>query len=297
MKIAIFGSAGFVGKNLLDAFTKKNIDLVSVDIVELNLPGVTHYAIDIQNKQDISKITAGCDLIINLAAHPLSKSFAEIKANLEVNVLGLVNILEAARNSNVKKIIFTSASSLIGSAVEGRVKESDCPNPKTPYGIAKLASEHLLRIYQENYGIDFTIFRFFNIYGPYQKGPALIPNVYSSIKSNQLIEVYGNGSQIRDYVFVPDIVEFFIQSMRSNAGRNKVINMGRGIGNSVIDVIEIASKILEIKPSIKFNEARKGEISNFVADTTLLKSEFGRVPQTTLRDGMIQTFAWLSKNS
>lgn len=296
MKITIFGSSGFVGKNLLQILSKKNFELISADLAPIKLDGINHHIIDIKQKNDVFNVVSDSDVLIHLAAHPLVKSFSEIQLNMEINLMGIINILEAAKTYNIKKIIFSSASSLIGEPTENPVPENHFPLPKTPYGVAKLASEHLIRIYKENYGIDYTIFRFFNIYGPYQTPPALIPNIFSKISSNEPIDVFGDGSQVRDYVYVPDIVEFIIDSIDNNQSNNKLFNMGSGKGHTVMDVINITSKILNKQPKIRYNDFRPGEISNFVADPTLLKAIFGKIPQTSLEDGIQKTFEWYSNN-
>jgi len=294
MKVIIFGSSGFVGRNLIENFPQK-LEIVSADIMKQSFEGINHKVVDITNLHNVENAISGCDVVINLAAHHLTKSFSEIHRTIEINLIGLVNILEAARKQDTKKVIFTSASSLLGNTVNDSVKETDFPKPTTPYGALKLTGEHLLNIYHTTYGLDFTVFRFFNIYGPYQKA-GIIPAVYERLTNNKPIQVFGNGKQIRDYVFVPDVTEFFVDSILKNVANNEIVNMGSGSGSTIMDVIKTASTILNIEPIIEFQDPQPGEIANFVANTSHLQSVFGKIPNTPLHEGMKKTFESFSKN-
>lgn len=295
MKVIIFGSSGFVGRNLIENFPQE-LEIISADVVKPPFEGVNHKVVDITNLQNVEEAIAGCDIVINLAAHHLTKSFSEIHRTIEINLIGLVNILEAARKQDTKKVIFTSASSLLGNTINDYVKETDFPKPTTPYGAFKLTGEHLLNIYHDTYGLKFTVFRFFNIYGPYQKA-GIIPAVYERLTSNKPIQVFGDGNQIRDYVFVPDVADFFLDSILKNVANNEQVNMGTGIGSTIMDVIKTASTIMNIEPNIQFQDPRPGEIANFVADTSHLQSVFGKVPKTPLKEGLEKTFnSYSTKN-
>jgi UDP-glucose 4-epimerase len=184
---------------------------------------------------------------------------------------------------------------LIGEPKTPKVSEDHTATPKTAYGISKLASEHYLRLYNELNNLNYVIFRFFNIYGPYQKN-GLIPSLYSRISQNLPLTVFGKGDQIRDYVFIKDIIPFFEKAITENIADNKIFNMGTGNGTSILDVIDILSKTMNIKPEIEFKDPRPGEIGNFVADTKLLSSTFGNIPSTTAEEGIKQTAEWLKNN-
>ena len=146
------------------------------------------------------------------------------------------------------------------------------------------------------YGLNYVIFRFFNIYGPYQT-EGLIPILHKRLSSKQPIDIYGGGSQIRDYVFIKDVVPFFHRAINDESVKNMLLNIGTGKGTSVIEIVNTAAKILDVKPNMNFQPARKGEIDNYIADVNLLKSVFGKVPSTTVEDGLKDTFAWLKSSS
>ena len=293
MKILILGSEGFVGNNLVDGLDKKN-EIYSADFFEKS-SHKNYLQFDIRKFESVEKILQNVDVVIDLVAHSLVSSIEGPIKNAEVNIIGLLNILESCRKNDVKKIIFTSASSLIGEPETQMVSETHTPRPKTAYGITKLASEHYLRLYNELYGLKFVIFRFFNIYGPHQKN-GLIPSLYSQIINNQPLTVFGKGDQIRDYVFIKDIIPFFEKATSLEFNNNSTFNMGTGKGTSIKEVIDLIADVLKIHPIIEYKPPRLGEIGNFVADTNLLNSTFGSVPQTSIKDGIKNTISWLNNN-
>lgn len=282
-----------MGNNLVNGLAK-NHEVFCADQLDDSIHK-NYTKLDITNYQNVEKIVKNVDVVIHLAAHSLVSSLDGSITNARVNIIGLLNLLEVCRKNDIKKIIFTSASSLIGEPTTDKVKEDHPAKPKTAYGITKLTSEHYLRLYNELYNIDYVIFRFFNIYGPYQKN-GLIPSLYSRIINGQPLTVFGKGDQIRDYVFINDIIPFFDKAVSSNSTINDIFNMGTGQGTSITQIIDYLSEILQIKPSIDFQPQRPGEIGNFVADTTKLNDVFEEIPSTPVKKGLQETIQWLKKN-
>ncbi len=292
MKILILGSEGFVGHNLVKALSK-NHEIFCADLIS-NSDHKNYKQFDITDSSSVDQIVRDVDVVIDLAAHSLVSSLDGSVQNAKVNIIGLLNVLESCRKNDIKKIIFTSASSMIGAPNSEQVSEDHPAFPKTAYGITKLASEHYLRLYNELYGVNFVVFRFFNIYGPYQKN-GLIPTLYNRIKNGESLMVFGKGDQIRDYVFIEDIVHFFEEAVSSDIGNNQIFNMGTGKGSTISDIIEILSKTLQISPTIENKSERPGEIGNFVSDTTKLNSVFGKIPSTSVAIGIQKTAEWLKQ--
>ena len=293
MKVLILGSEGFVGNNLVDSLNSQEI--LTADLLE-NSNHKNYTQFDITVFDDVQKTVKDVDVVIDLAAHTLLSSLDGTIKNAQVNIMGLLNVLEACRKNDIKKIIFTSASSLIGIPKSAKVDENHPASPKTAYGLTKLTSEHYLRLYNELYGLNYVIFRFFNIYGPFQRN-GLIPTLYNKIINGESLTIFGQGDQIRDYVFIKDVIPFFEKAVSSNIGDNSIFNMGTGVGTSIKDVMVLIAKILDIKPKIDYKPERQGEIGNFVADTTLLKSIFGAIPTTSINEGLKNTIFWLKENS
>lgn len=290
LKVLILGSEGFVGKNLVGGLQDSH-QILTADVLE-NGSNKNYTRVDITDYESVQAAVRDVDVVINLVAHTLVSSLNEVIINAKINIIGLLNILEACRENKIEKIIFTSASSMIGEPNVFKVSESHQITPKTAYGITKMTSEHYLRLYNEMHGINYVIFRFFNIYGPYQKN-GLIPTLYKRISAGQPITIFGKGDQIRDYVYIEDVIPFFEKVISANTVNNQIFNIGTGVGTSIMDIVNYFSKILNIKVNIDYQPSRSGEIGNFVADTSLLFSTFGSVPKTSIEGGLQKTIAWL----
>lgn len=294
MKILILGSEGFVGNNLVCRLEKSH-EIFCADQLESSLHK-NYSSFDITNFDSVQKIVKNVDVVIHLAAHSLISSIDGSITNGRVNIIGLLNLLEVCKKHNIGKVIFTSASSLIGEPKSYKVSEDHPAIPKTAYGITKLTSEHYLRLYNELYDINYVIFRFFNIYGPYQKN-GLIPSLYGKLVKNEPLTVFGNGDQIRDYVFIKDVIPFFEKAASTTIANNSIFNMGTGKGTTIKQVIDILSKTMKVDAKIEQKSERPGEIGNYVANTDRLNSIFKHVPETSVEDGINQTVDWLKTNS
>lgn len=295
-RVVIFGAAGFVGRNLSE-YLGRTYQVVEADTTESKSPfGNEYVRVDVTDQEGVLKVVSGADCVVHLAAHALGPSMTDPVMNARVNIVGTLNILEAARKQNVRKVIFTSASSVVGETAVSPVSESAPVNPKTPYGVAKLACENYLRIYGELWDLDYVIFRFFNVYGPHQRG-GLIPSLYARISQGRPVEITGDGKQVRDFIFVKDSLKFFEKAIADDHISRILLNMGTGKGTTIIEVADIVFKALGRPRSIQYLPARKGEISNFVADTKKLREVFGFVPETPIEAGVAESIAWLKKNA
>ena len=293
MDILITGSEGFVGNNLVKGLSQKHTIYTSDQLDSSNHENYSQC--DITNYDSVEKVVKNVDAVIHLTAHSLVSSLDGSITNGRVNIIGLLNLLECCRKNSVSKVIFTSASSLIGEPQSSHVSENHPPKPKTAYGITKLTSEHYLRLYNELYNMDYTVFRFFNIYGPFQKN-GLIPSIFNKIKNNEPITIFGKGDQIRDYVYIEDVIPFFEQAVSTDISKNKILNMGTGNGTTILEIVQNIANILEIEPKIEYQPERLGEIGNFVSDTTLLNEIFGNTPSTDVLTGLRKTIDWLKNN-
>ena len=294
-KVVIFGAAGFVGRNLSE-YLSKTYKVVEADAAESSSPfGNEYIRVDITDHEGVLKVVSGADYVVHLAAHALGPSMTDPIMNAKVNIVGTLNILEAARKQNVSKVVFTSASSIVGDTTVSPVPENAPVNPKTPYGVAKFACENYLRIYGELWSLDYVIFRLFNIYGPHQRG-GLIPSIHGKISQGKPVEITGDGKQVRDFIYVKDSLEFIEKAIVEDRISRTILNMGTGKGTTIIDVVNIVFKTMGKAPSVQYLPARKGEISNFVADTTRLRELFGFVPETPIETGITETVDWLKQN-
>jgi|Deesub1362A_J573_1020465.scaffolds.fasta_scaffold00708_12 UDP-glucose 4-epimerase len=297
MRILITGAAGFVGRNIVQSLIERDIDFLATDIVNSPFGNYVNYQkLDITDRKAVFNMVRDVDYIFHLSAHPLPASIKDPVTNAKVNILGSLNIMDAAKEFGIKKIVFSSASSLIGDIERNPVDESHPCKPKTPYGVAKLSVEHYLRVYYELYGLNYIIFRFFNVYGPYQypSSGALIPVVMERIVKGQEVYIFGDGSTARDFIYVGDVVEFFLDCLQ-NSIKNELFNLGTGKLTTIKEVVELIGKVIGREPKIVYKPARPGEIMNFSADVTKLRECFGKTPETSLEVGLRKTYEWFKR--
>ena len=295
MKVAVFGASGFVGLNVLEALKRAGIETIASDIRQNDTIDTEFLKADLLDYQEVEAVVRDTDAVIHLAASPLPFSLENPKVNARINIEGSLNILDAARNCGIGKVIFSSASSIVGEVKYNPVDEVHPCLPKTPYGVAKYAMEHYLRVYQELYGLNYLVFRFFNVYGPWQfpESKAVIPMVYQRLKTDGTFNVFGDGNAMRDFIYVGDIADLFVRSVRSEV-RNEIVNMGTGRGTTVKEIVEIIGRILEIEPTLNYLPPRPGEIQNFTADTTKIQRLFDQKSFTSLDEGLLKTIQWLN---
>jgi len=298
MKVVVFGATGFVGRNMVEALSKTNIDFIASDVTETKFSkDVNYIKADLLKPNEVENVVKDLDVIIHLAASGLPFSLKNPKLNMDINIGGTLNILDAARKHGVKKVIFSSASSIVGNVTYNPVDEKHPCVPKTPYAVAKYAIENYLRVYQEIYGLNYLIFRFFNVYGPkqYIESGALIPNVLKKIINGEEVTLTGDGSSTRDFIYVGDVVDALIKAANEEKIKNEIVNLGTGVETSIKEIVTICGKVTGIEPKIKYVPSRPGEISNFRADMSKFKKIFGYVPKIGAEEGIIKTYEWFKK--
>ena len=302
MKIAVFGAAGFVGQHVVADLRENGIEVVASDIHGI-LGQEIEFADIATGRQKVRKIVEDCDAVVHLAAAPLGHSLDYPMSNAFTNIIGMLNLLEVMRDKSVNKIIFSSASSLYGdvpqnggnSYIVRSVPETTPCIPKTPYGVAKLACEHYLRVFHELYGVEYLVFRFFNVYGPGQRG-GLIPAAYRAFARGEQFTIQGDGKQVRDFVYVKDVARFIRKALERDGCWNEVYNLGSGVPYKIIDAVRDVAQVMQVTPQIKYDKAASGEIANYVASMRKLRAVFGETPKPLLESYLRETIEWLKQN-
>ncbi len=269
MRILVTGGCGFIGSHLVEELIRLGHEVVVLDRVKGNAKA--EYIIgDINNIDDVKKAVSGCDVVYHLAALIDLRSTGK-EEDYKVNYLGAKTVFDAARR---KKIIFTSTSAVYGDAPLPLTEESPV-NPISYYAENKLRAERLLQEISDNAFIT----RFFNVYGPGAK--SFLNAICERIKTGEVIDVYGDGSQTRDYVYITDIVSSLILGLK-NSG---IYNVGTGIETSVMDIIRIAEKISGKKPNIIYEPSNPREVKRSVTSIDKIK-KLGWEPKVSLEEGM-----------
>ncbi|NOX98120.1 MAG: NAD-dependent epimerase/dehydratase family protein, partial [Nitrospirae bacterium] len=268
-KILVTGGAGFIGSNLVDRLIKEGHEVVIVDDLSTGLernlnPEAKFYKMDIREEK-LAEVfaTEKPDFVSHHAAQmDVRRSVREPMFDAAVNILGSLNIIENCRKHKVKKIIYIST----GGAVYGEpdylpVDEKHPIEPECQYGISKHTVEHYLHLYKLTYGLNYTVLRYPNVYGPRQNphGEAGVNAIFiGKMLKNEVPTIFGDGKQLRDYVYVDDVVKANLLSLER--GEGQIYNIGSGIGTSVNKIYQTLQGILGFQEAPKYASSRTGEI-------------------------------------
>jgi len=308
MRILITGGAGFIGSHLCDKYTKEGHTVLCLDnFMSGNIINVRHLLDyrnfklikgDIRDFELLEKVMRDVDAIFHLAAQiHVDRSYIEPRLTYDVNVIGTQNVLEAAKMSDAKKIIHASTSEVYGSAQYAPIDENYPLNAPHPYGASKIAADRLCYAYARTYGMDISILRFFNIFGPRQRDigyGGVISMFTKRILINVSPIVYGDGRQTRDYTYIDDAVRAYDLALNHSEPLIEPLNFGTG---REISIIDLANKLIDLcgkKGSIKpvHVEPRIGEVEKLVASASKAKELLGWEPKCNLDEGLNEFVQW-----
>ncbi len=300
--ILITGGLGFIGSHISNELLKDNkviiIDNLSTgNINNLNDPEHENLKIieeDIRNV-NFDDLTSGIDYIFHLAAMasvPLSVD-KPVECS-EINVNATIKLLDSAVKNDVKKIILSSSSSVYGQNRNMPLKESEVPMPTSPYAASKASCELYLKSFYDSYGLNYTSLRYFNVFGPGQNKnsqyASVIPNFIGSILEGTQPEIYGDGEQTRDFVYVKDVVRANINACESDF--NGIVNVASGKRMSVNQLYEIIRKTLKSDIEAKYLPERKGDIKHSLADVSNLEMINVKIDSENFENQLIETIEW-----
>lgn len=311
MKMLITGGAGFIGSHLCDKYTKEGHTVLCLDnFMSGNLMNVRHL-LDYRNfkliKGDIrdfdllEKIMRDVDVVFHLAAQiHVDRSYIEPKLTYEINVMGTQNILEVARLYDAKRVIHASTSEVYGSAQYVPIDEKHPLNAAHPYGASKIAADRMCHAYIQTYGMNISIVRLFNVFGPRQRdiGYGGVISIFTRrVLSNMSPIIYGDGLQTRDYTYIEDAVNALDLVLNHNEPLTEPINFGSG---KEISILDLANKIINLcgkKENVKpvHVEPRIGEVKRLIADATRAKQLLGWEPKYSLEEGLKVFVQWYMK--
>ena len=290
MKILITGGAGFIGNHLVDALLRKKhkVIVISHDKKQNKQKGVKFYQANIcSSKIDLIFKKELPDIVYHLAAILPTKNTSLL---MKTNIMGSVNILEMAQKYKIKKIIFASSAAVYGNPQTSVIKENHPTDPLSIYGLSKLTVEKLFKIYCNLYKIPYIIIRYGNIYGPGQKtfrpGSVIVNFIYK-ILHNQIPEINGNGKQLRDYIYIDDLIDASLKIIKIK--KVGVYNVGSGVGISLNDIISKINKILNKNIKPKYNLSAKSGVAKSILDIKKIKKELRWKPKVQLETGLKNT--------
>ena len=305
MKVLVTGGAGFIGSHIVDRLRERGIDVGVLDNFSTgdaaNLKGhsrgIAIHKVDIRDGEAVAKVVRGYDAVVHQAALvSVARSVEDPALVNQVNVWGTLNLLIAAVDAKVKRFVYASSSSAYGDTKTLPKVESMAAVPSSPYGVSKLAAENYCSVFARVYGLKTVSLRYFNVYGPRQKGgfySGVIPTFIKRAMDDKAPVIYGDGLQTRDFTFVEDVVQANLLALESGSVKGgEVYNVAAG---STITVNELASTITTLvgKPNLvpEYVAPRKGDIRASYADISKARRELRYRPKYTLWAGLRETIS------
>ena len=304
MRVVVTGGAGFIGSHLARDRLELGDEVVVLDdlstgFIENIADEVHHVDGQLEDIEVVRNALDGADLVLHHAAsRAVLRSVHDPIATDRANTLGTLNILTAARDAEVTRVVLASSSSVYGGVAPVPTPEVAPLTPKSPYAVSKLAMEHYARVFYELYGLETVVLRYFNVFGPRQRPDsayaAVIPLFLDAITAGQPIEVHGDGEQARDFTYISDIVaanRIAAATSSTHAG-GKVYNVAGGRPVTINELISSLEAILDQTADRQHTEPRAGDIRLSFADTRMAARELGWRAQIPFEDGLARTVAW-----
>lgn len=297
MKVLVTGGSGFIGSHVVDKLRDKGIEVRIYDMV---LPtfrkDVEYYQASLLDLESLGMAMMGIDAVYHLAAIADVKDVFERPHYSEsINVRGTINVLEAARRSGVKRVIYASTIWVYSDAIPENVDENTpLPAPSHLYTATKLASEYYCQAYAKLYGMGITILRYGIPYGPRARGGAVVPIFVSKILKGEPLTIAGDGSQYRRFVYVEDLAEGNVLALKSIA-KNKIYNLDGNEKITIRQIVDTVQKITGIAAKTETIPARPGDFGGKVVSSELAKKELGWEPRTSFEPGLKKYIEWYKK--
>jgi nucleoside-diphosphate-sugar epimerase len=308
--VLVTGGGGFIGSHLVERLLSDGHDvrvldnfatgkrenlLERADQVEL-VEG------DMRSYERVHTAVRGCELVLHQAALPsVPRSVQDPLTSSEVNVTGTLNVLLAARDEGVRRVVFASSSSIYGANPELPKREDLLPLPMSPYAVAKLAGEGYCRSFHEVFRIETVSLRYFNVFGPRQdplsQYAAVIPNFITALLAGEQPVVYGDGEQSRDFTYVENVVEANLLAMTADGVAGKLFNVAAGQRTTLNQLLEYLGALIGRAPDATYDPARPGDVRHSQADIGRARRELGYSPSISPEEGLRRTLSWYERRA
>ncbi len=301
-RYTVTGGAGFIGSNLVAALVGAGHDVCVIDDLssgfEVNLapfPGVEFVKASILDENALRGAIEGSAAVFHLAASVGNKrSIDNPILDSQVNVIGTLNVLEAARGAEVPKVVYTSSAGIFGELKTLPIDESHPIDPDTPYGASKLAGEKLALAYAKLYDLECVALRYFNVYGPNQRFDEygnVIPVFTFPLLRGEPITIFGDGEQTRDFVEVGDVVQANLKAAAA-AGVSGAFNIASGTRITINRLAEMLTDLVPGECEVRHGPPRPGDVRHSLADISAAREAFGYEPQVEMEPGLARYVAW-----
>jgi UDP-glucose 4-epimerase len=308
MKCLVTGAAGFIGSHLCERLVADGHEVVGVDcfldyypraVKERNLASLRgggrfrFLELDLA-RADLAPLVASVDWIFHQAAQAGVRASwgRDFHIYTENNVFATQRLLEAARDAGVGKLVYASSSSVYGDTAERPMREESRPEPVSPYGVTKLAAEHLAWLYWRNYGLETVSLRYFTVYGPRQRPDMAFHRFLRAVRTGEPVSLYDDGTQTRDFTFVSDAVAANLAAAERGAG-GEVFNIGGGSEVSLHQALDVMSEISGRLVPVVREPRQKGDVRHTAADCRRARERLGFRPEVGLREGLAREWEWI----
>ena len=304
MKALVTGGAGFIGSNVVDRLLQRGHDVVVLDDLSggyrENLPARVGLVVaDVRDAEAVQAAAAGCSTVFHLAASVGNKrSIDDPRHDAEVNLVGMVSVLEAARANGIGKVVFSSSAGIFGELKTLPIDEDHPQDPDSPYGVSKLAAEKLALVYNKLHGMHNVCLRYFNVYGPHQRFDAygnVIPIFAERALAGRDLVVFGDGGQTRDFVHVADVAAANTAAAE-HPDASGVFNVGSA---TRVTIKWLAATVIEVAGTsvgIVSGPERPGDVRDSLASIGKAAAAFGYAPAVDLHHGLADYVDWLRKD-
>ncbi|SHG37275.1 SDR family oxidoreductase [Halobaculum gomorrense] len=317
MRILVTGGAGFIGGHLAESFLADGHEVTVLDNFEpFYAEGIKRHTLsvhrevaeeadaeyrfiegDVRDVETVQKIVADADVVVHQAAQAgVRESVKNPRKVTDINVDGTVNLLEAAKEANVKRVILASSSSVYGKPHSLPYEEDHPTEPVSPYGVTKLTQEHMARVYTELHGLPTVCLRYFTVYGPRMRPNMAISNFVSRCVNGEQPVIYGDGQQTRDFTYVDDVVDANRTLLESDAVDGEVLNIGSSDNISIQMLAETVRDQLAPGLEIVYESAREADAEHTHASVQKAGELIGYEPSRTIAEGVGEFIEWYQAN-
>jgi nucleoside-diphosphate-sugar epimerase len=307
LKFVVTGGAGFIGSALVRSLLEQGGS--EVEVVDNLLTGhernleeirnrVRLHRVDIRDADALAPILRGADVVFHLAAIPsVPRSIDEPRLSHEINIDGTFNVMHAAAEGGVRRLIYAASSSAYGDSETLPKVETMLPQPKSPYAVQKLLGEHYAAVFHSCFELETVSLRFFNVYGPRQDPSSPYSGVLSLFMKHLLERtpptIFGDGEQSRDFTYVEDVAALCVKAAAAPSSvAGKMYNAGNGGRYTLNQIWSVLQKMEGVQIAAKFGPPREGDVRHSMADTRAVVAELGHVPRFTIEEGLKKTLEW-----
>jgi UDP-glucose 4-epimerase len=299
-QILVLGGNGFIGSHLVEALASSGARVRVLDRAERShsrpVRGVDYRFADFDDAASLAESLTDVELVIHLISTTVpGTANLDPVADIEGNLIGTVRLLQQMRDLGVHKILFLSSGGTVyGSTRTLPIPEDHTLHPISSYGIVKVAIENYIAMHCALHGLRALVLRVSNPYGPRQGHlgvQGVIATFAQRLRDGEAIKIWGDGSTVRDYLYISDLVRFMVEALRKDL--SGVYNVGSGRGSSVMDILSIVSEVSGISPQVQFLPARGFDLKTVVLDISKARTELGWAPTVSLREGCRRYWSWL----